>query len=71
VKSAAAVADAVGPDNFETPAGLTVQTTQDGTSVITDIRLDGKLPTLIATIDDLLECASTAEKTLLTVKRKQ
>ena len=67
-KTAAAVAEAVSPDNSEVPAGLTVKTVQDGSRVETDINLEGKIATLIATIDDLLESASTAEKTLRVAK---
>jgi hypothetical protein len=68
--TAEAVADAVSPDNINVPKGLTVKTWQEGNIVITDISLEGKLATFIATIDDLLESASTAEKTLHVVKTK-
>jgi hypothetical protein len=68
--TAAAIAKAVSPDNFKVPKGLTVKTTQEGNQVITEISLDGKLATFIATIDDLLESVSTAEKTLHIVRRK-
>ena len=67
---ATAVASAVSPDNFEAPAGLTVKTSHRGSQVITVIELEGKLATFIATIDDLLSCVSTAEKTLHVVKIK-
>lgn len=70
VKTAEAIASAVSPDNFKTPAGLTIKTEQRSTRVVTDITLDGKMATFIATIDDLLFCASTAEKTLHVVKKK-
>ncbi len=68
--TAEAVANAVSPDNHKVPMGLTVKTKQDHNCVVTEINLEGKLATLIATIDDLLENASTAEKTLHVVKRK-
>ena len=67
---AAAITEAVSPDNFELPVGLTVETVQRGTQVITEIELEGKLATFIATIDDLLSCVSIAEKTLCIIKRK-
>ncbi len=67
---AEAVAAAVSPDNQPTPEGLTVQTRQLGSQVITEICLNGKLATFIATIDDLLESASTAEKTLHVAKKQ-
>ena len=70
VKTARAVADAVSPDNYKTPPGLIVKTEFDGHCVTTEIELDGKLSTLIATIDDLLSCVSAAEKTLRVLKKK-
>jgi hypothetical protein len=63
-KIASCIAKAVCPDNCKVPKGLTVKTQQDGKKVSTEIRVDKKITTLIATIDDLLENASTAEKTL-------
>lgn len=68
IETAVAIAKAVTPDNSEVPAGLTVNTTQENKLVVTQITLDGKLATLIATLDDLLECFSTAEKTLHTLR---
>lgn len=68
-KTAKAVAEAVSPDNLKTPAGLMVKTTLENCTVVTQIKCDGKLATFTATIDDLLFCASTAEKTLLAVKK--
>ena len=64
VEMAAAVARAVSPENAEAPSGLVVQTRKEGATVVTEICLEGKLATLVATIDDLLEAASTAEKAL-------
>jgi hypothetical protein len=63
-KTAQAVANAVSPDNFKTPTGLQVNTTRENRKVVTTICCEGKLATFTATIDDLLFCASTAEKTL-------
>jgi hypothetical protein len=71
MQTACAVANAVSPDNSKAPAGLKVETEQRGTCVVTDISLNGKIATLIATIDDLLESASTAEKTLYIAKKIQ
>lgn len=67
--TATAITNAISPDNTPTPTGLSIDTRLNGKTVITEITLKGKLATLIATIDDLLESASTAEKTL-TVLRK-
>ena len=68
-KTAQAVAAAVSPDNFKTPVGLRVKTSFEDRKVVTQILCDGKLATFIATIDDLLFSASTAEKTLQTIKK--
>jgi len=68
VETAVAIAKAIGPDNSKVPAGLTVNTVQENKLVVTQIIFEGKLATFIATLDDLLECASTAEKTLNILK---
>jgi tRNA threonylcarbamoyladenosine modification (KEOPS) complex Pcc1 subunit len=68
-KTADAIADAVSPDNFKTPTGLTIKTERKNSQVVTEMKAEGKLSTFIATIDDLLFCVSTAEKTLRTVTK--
>jgi hypothetical protein len=68
-KTADAIVNAVSPDNFKTSAGLTVKTTRKNSQVVTEIKTEGKLTTFIATIDDLLFCVSTAEKTLRAVTK--
>jgi hypothetical protein len=68
-KTADAIANAVSPDNFKTPAGLLIKTAREANSVLTEVKTEGKLATFIATIDDLLFCVSTAEKTLCTVTK--
>jgi len=70
-KTAEAVANAVSPDNFKTSIGLTIKTERKNNNVLTEIQTEEeKLATFIATIDDLLFCVSTAEKTLRTVKAR-
>jgi hypothetical protein len=66
---AKAVAEAVSPDNFKTPRGLTVATTHRQRKVTTKIECKEKLSTFIATIDDLLFSVSIAEKTLRAIER--
>lgn len=61
---ARAVADAVSADNAEAPAGLSVKTACVDNKVITHVKWQGKLPTFISTLDDLLFSASAAEKVL-------
>lgn len=68
-KTAEAIAEAVSPDNFKTPEGLKISTIRENNKVITEVECGGKLATFTATIDDLLSSASTAEKTVKTVKK--
>ena len=68
-KTAEAVAKAVSPDNFKTPFGLQIKTMREENKVVTQIKCECKLATFTATIDDLLFSASTAEKTLGTIKK--
>jgi hypothetical protein len=68
VNDAEAVAKAVSPDNLKTPSGLSVKTARKSNKVLTQIKCPAKLPTFIATIDDLLFCISVAEKTLVSTK---
>jgi hypothetical protein len=68
-REAEAVADAVSPDNVNAPRGLTVKTTRLGTRVLTKIECRTKLPTFIATIDDLMSAVSIAEKSTSAVKK--
>jgi hypothetical protein len=68
-KTADAIANAVSPDNFKTPMGLSIKTASKGSHVLTEVKAEGKLSTFIATVDDLLFCVSTAEKTLRAVTK--
>jgi tRNA threonylcarbamoyladenosine modification (KEOPS) complex Pcc1 subunit len=68
-ETARAIAKAVSPDNFKTPKGLSIKTVSSDKKVVTTIRNEGKMSTFIATIDDLLFCTSTAEKTLQTARK--
>jgi tRNA threonylcarbamoyladenosine modification (KEOPS) complex Pcc1 subunit len=69
VESAKAVAEAVSPDNFKVPPGLSIKTERKGNNVVTRIKCRRKLQTFIATIDDLLFAISLAEKTLKTARK--
>ncbi len=70
-KTAKAVATAISPDNFKTPKGLFVTTVQYEKQIVTKVESDGKIATFVATIDDLLFSAATAEKTLRTIQRQE
>jgi hypothetical protein len=70
-RTAASVAMAISPDNSTTPKGLSVKTTHQGKLVVTEIILEERIATLISTVDDLLEGATTAEKALHVVNEKR
>jgi len=61
---ALAVASALCPDNFQAPSGIQIRTARRGKQVVTDVAMDGKIETFLATLDDLLSCTSTAENML-------
>jgi len=61
---ALAVASALRPDNFQVPNGIQITTAKHGKQVVTDIAMDGRIETFLATLDDLLSCTSTAENML-------
>ncbi|PIU12323.1 MAG: hypothetical protein COT21_03700 [Hadesarchaea archaeon CG08_land_8_20_14_0_20_51_8] len=61
---ALAVASALRPDNFQAPSGIQITTARRGKQVVTNIAMDGKIETFLATLDDLLSCTSTAESML-------
>jgi len=61
---AEAIADAVSPDNYGTPTGLSVKTRAEKKQVVTRIKCNQGFATFVATIDDLLFSVATAEKTL-------
>jgi tRNA threonylcarbamoyladenosine modification (KEOPS) complex Pcc1 subunit len=68
-KIAKAITEAVSPDNFKTPKGLLLKTIWQKEKVLTEIKCEKGLQTFIATLDDLLFCISTAEKTIQTTKK--
>ena len=69
-KVAEAVADAVSPDNFKTPVGLTVKTIRRKNAVVTEVAAEGKMATFIATLDDLLFSVTVAEKTVRAIQER-
>jgi len=68
-REAEAVAEAVSPDNVEVPSGLYVKTVRNDSEVLTTVKCETRLQTLIATLDDLLACVSVAEKTFKVAKK--
>jgi hypothetical protein len=69
-REATAVSEAVSPDNVEVPKSLSVETARADSNVVTSIKYEGdNLMTLLSTIDDLLSCASVAEKAFTATKK--
>jgi hypothetical protein len=69
-KIASAITCAISPDNFSAPSNLIIHTVTKKNQIITEIKTKKKLSTFIATIDDLLFCISTAEKSLQSIREK-
>ena len=59
-----AIAEAVSPDNFKAPEGLTLTVLHQNTEIYLRIHCPKGLGSLISTLDDLLSCISAAEKTI-------
>ena len=59
-----AIAAALRPDNLQVPKGIQVATVARGKQLITRVEIDGRIETLLATLEDLLSCTSTAENVL-------
>jgi len=61
---AEAIANAVFPDNYGAPTGLSAETRAEKTKLVAKIKCREHFPTFVATVDDLLFSVATAEKTL-------
>jgi len=70
-REAEAVAKALSADNRKLPKNLIVKTERRNSKVWTYIKCEKTLGTFIATIDDLLSCASTAERTITSCRAAQ
>jgi hypothetical protein len=66
-KLSEAIAESLSPDNQNVPKGLKVKTSAQGKRVISTVACNKKIETFLATLDDLLSCLQTAEKTLRAV----
>jgi len=61
-REAEAIAKAISPDNVKVPTDLTIKTIKRGHKVITLVKSQRNLESLIATIDDILMSVQVAEK---------
>ncbi|KXA89289.1 hypothetical protein AKJ57_05515 [candidate division MSBL1 archaeon SCGC-AAA259A05] len=57
-----AVASSIQPDNLDAPENVDIETCRSGREVKTKVKVEGEIETLLATLEDLLACTSTAEK---------
>ncbi|MBS3815192.1 MAG: KEOPS complex subunit [Hadesarchaea archaeon] len=62
--SAKAISSSLEPDNLQAPENVEISTHRDGKDVVTKVTVEGRIETLLATLEDLLSCASTAEKVI-------
>lgn len=63
-RAARAVSDALQPCNVKAPRNIKIRTGTRGSKVVTELKMEGELHTLLATLDDLLKCAITAAEVL-------
>ena len=63
-REAEAVSKALQPDDVETPSYLKVETISKGRYVESNIACEGKLETLISTVDDILGSIVMVKKAL-------
>lgn len=61
---AEAIAKGISPDNRNAPTCLKVKTVAVGRNVITHIKCKGRYETFMATLDDILTCIQTAQRSL-------
>lgn len=67
-QEAESIVKAVSPDNVKVPIGLSVKMMVSNCHSQVSVSCEKSLETLLATLDDLLACMSTAERTLKTIK---
>ena len=63
-READSVLEAISPDNLETPETIKIHSQVDGSLLTLRMESEAMLGTLIATLDDLLECIQAAERVL-------
>ncbi len=63
-ETARAVADAVGPDNYQAPEGMEVTVKVKKAQIEVHVICPKGVGSLISTLDDLMRCLAAAEKTI-------
>ena len=63
-ETARAVVEAVSPDNYQALEGLELSVERRKTEITVKVHCSKGVGSLISTLDDLLSCLATAEKTL-------
>ncbi|MEM2878788.1 MAG: KEOPS complex subunit Pcc1 [Candidatus Hadarchaeales archaeon] len=64
-RTAASIARALQPDNSRLPEGVTVSTVHSGRTVFNEVKIEGKIGTMLSTLDDILACTASAENVIL------
>jgi len=64
LKKTESVMKALIPDNINFPRGLSMDISAEGTVIVLSFKSSGKLDTLVATVDEVLEHISVMDKVL-------
>jgi hypothetical protein len=59
-----AIEEALSPDNLQAPKGLDLSVIRDGSKIVIEVHNEKGVGTLLSTLDDILDCASAAEKAI-------
>jgi len=60
-EKARSIRDAISPDNIGAPPGVRIDVEVEGSTLLLKIECSRGIPTLIATVDDLLSCIQASE----------
>jgi len=67
-QTAKAVLQSIVPDNMTIPEGITLNAQVEGKTLIIKVHCTKNLGSLVSTLDDLLSCVQSAEKTIKEAK---
>lgn len=63
-EKARSIRDAISPDNVEAPPGVGIDVEVVGSTLRLRVECSRGIPTLIATVDDILSCIQASETTI-------
>jgi len=61
VEKARSIRDAISPDNIGAPPGVRIDVEVEGSTLVLKVECSRGIPTLVATVDDLLSCIQASE----------